>query len=47
MPARAQASGVPLNEPFATVSTMKDGSVISQRQYRDHAQALEAVGLRE
>jgi ketosteroid isomerase-like protein len=47
MPMRAQASGVPLGETYASVSTLKDGRVIRQRDYLDHAEALEAVGLRE
>jgi ketosteroid isomerase-like protein len=44
---RAQASGVPLAQVFALVSTMKDGRVIRHQEYYDHAEALEAVGLRE
>jgi ketosteroid isomerase-like protein len=44
---RAQASGVPLNEAFALVSTLKDGRVIHFQEYYDHAEALEAVGLSE
>ena len=44
---RAQASGVPLTEPYATVLTLKDGSVIRLDEYYDHAEALEAVGLSE
>jgi ketosteroid isomerase-like protein len=47
MPMRAQASGVPLGESYACVSTLKDGRVIRQRDFLDHAEALEAVGLRE
>jgi ketosteroid isomerase-like protein len=46
MPMRAQASGVPLGEKYACVSTLKDGRIIRQRDFLDHAQALEAVGLR-
>ena len=45
MPMRAQASGVPLGETYACVSTLKDGRVIRQRDFLDHAEALEAVGL--
>jgi ketosteroid isomerase-like protein len=45
LPMRAQASGVPLTEAFAYVSTLKDGRVIRLREYYDHAEALEAVGL--
>ena len=44
-PMRAQASGVPLTEAFACVSTLKDGRVIHLQEYYDHAEALEAVGL--
>ena len=44
---RAQASGVPLTEEFALVSTPKDGRAIHLQEYYDHADALEAVGLRE
>ena len=47
VPMRAQASGVPLTEEFAYVATLKDGRVIRQRDFLDHAEALEAVGLRE
>jgi hypothetical protein len=45
VPARAQASGVALTGRWATVSTLKDGRVISDQVYLDHAEALEAVGL--
>jgi ketosteroid isomerase-like protein len=44
---RAQASGVPLTDAFASVSTLKDGRVIHLQEYYDHAEALEAVGLPE
>ena len=44
-PMRAQASGIPLTESFAYVSTMKDGRAIRLEEYYDHAEALEAVGL--
>jgi ketosteroid isomerase-like protein len=46
-PMRARASGVPLTGTFALVSTLKDGTVIRQDEYWDHAEALEAVGLSE
>ena len=46
MPMRAQASGVPLGETYACVSTLKDGRVIRQRDFLNQAEALEAVGLR-
>jgi ketosteroid isomerase-like protein len=42
---RARASGVPLTEPFALVSTLKDGRSFKFQEYYDHAEALEAVGL--
>jgi ketosteroid isomerase-like protein len=44
MPMRAQASGVPLTQTYAGVSTLKDGRVIRQRDFLDRAEALEAVG---
>jgi ketosteroid isomerase-like protein len=47
MPMRAQASGVPLTERYAGVSTLKNGKVICHRDFLDHAEALEAVGLSE
>jgi hypothetical protein len=46
-PMRAGASGVPLTEAFALVTTLKDGMVIRLEEYWDHAEALEAVGLAE
>ena len=42
---RAQASGVPLLQTYAGVSTLKNGRVIRQRDFLNHAEALEAVGL--
>ena len=45
-PMRAQASGVALTEAWALVSTLKDGRVVRHQEYFDHAEALEAVGLR-
>jgi ketosteroid isomerase-like protein len=45
MPMRAEASGVELSQKYAGVSTLKDGRVIRQDDYLDHAEALEAVGL--
>jgi hypothetical protein len=44
---RSQASGVPLGETYACVATLKDGRVIRQRDFLDHAEALKAAGLRE
>ena len=46
-PMRAQASGVPLTEAYAMVSTFKDGKAVRIEEYFDHAEALEAVGLSE
>ncbi len=46
-PMRAQLSGVPLTEEFAYVTTLKDGRVIRQQEFHDHAEALDAVGLSE
>jgi ketosteroid isomerase-like protein len=47
MSMRAQASGIPLTETYAGVSTVKDGKVIRNQDYLDQAEALEAAGLRE
>jgi ketosteroid isomerase-like protein len=47
MPMRAQASGIPLTETYAGVSTVKDGRVIRNHDYLDQTEALEAAGLRE
>jgi len=44
---RAQASGVPLANAFALVATLKDGRLIRLQEYYDHAEALEAAGLRK
>jgi ketosteroid isomerase-like protein len=46
-PMRAQASGIPLTEAWALVATVRDGRVIRYQEYFDHAEALEAAGLRE
>ena len=46
MPMRAQASGVPLTETYAGVSTLKDGKVIRNHDYLDQREALQAAGLR-
>jgi ketosteroid isomerase-like protein len=43
---RAQASGVALTQQWASAVTLKDGKVIRQQEFLDHAQALEAAGLR-
>jgi ketosteroid isomerase-like protein len=39
--------GVPLTRSYASVLALKDGRAISVTAYVDHAEALEAVGLRE
>jgi hypothetical protein len=44
---RAQASGVPLAEAFALVSTIVDGRFVHHQEYYDHAEALTAAGLSE
>ena len=44
---RAQASGVPLTEAFALVSTLQDGRPVRHEEYYDRAEALKAVGLAE
>ena len=45
-PMRAQASGVPLTEAWALLGTVRDGRVMAYQEYFDHAEALEAAGLR-
>lgn len=45
MPMRAQGSGVPLAETYGTVATLRDGRVITQRDFLNQAEALEAAGL--
>jgi ketosteroid isomerase-like protein len=47
MPMRAQASGIPLAQTYAGVSTLKDGRVIRQDDFLDPAEALAAVGLQD
>ena len=47
VPMRAQASGVPLTESFAYVSTIRDGLVVRMQEYYDHREALMSVGLGE
>ena len=44
---RAQASGVPLTQKYAGISTVKDGKVIRHHDFLDHGEALAAVGLSE
>jgi hypothetical protein len=47
MPMRAQASGIPLAETYAGVSTLKEGLVIRQDDFLRAEEALECVGLSE
>jgi ketosteroid isomerase-like protein len=47
VPARAQASGVAFLDTFAAVWVVENGMVVRLEGYRHHAEALEAVGLRE
>ena len=47
LPTTGTASGVPVTGKIATVSTVEHGRVIGVDMYMDHAEALEAVGLRE
>jgi ketosteroid isomerase-like protein len=44
---RGQASGIPLVESFALVTTIQDGRFVHHQEYYDHAAALEVVGLSE
>ena len=45
MPMQAQASGVALSERYASVMTIREGSVVHVQDYLNQAEALEAVGL--
>jgi hypothetical protein len=45
MPMRAQGSGIPLAERYATIATLQDGRIMSQRDFLNQADALETVGL--
>jgi ketosteroid isomerase-like protein len=47
LPTSGRASGLAFSQEYAWVFTLKDGSVIWQQDYLHHAEALEAVGLRE
>ncbi len=40
-------SGTPVRQSFTQVWTFRDGRPVHVREYLDHAEALEAVGLRE
>ena len=45
--ARGRGSGAQIDERYFQVWTVRDGKVVAFREYRDKAQALNAVGLRE
>ena len=45
MPMRAQASGIPLAEQYATVATVQAGMIVRQRDFLNQAEALAAAGL--
>jgi ketosteroid isomerase-like protein len=45
--ARGHESGVPIELETTHVWTFRDGQATAMRVYRDRAEALEAVGLRE
>ena len=48
MTGRGKKSGVEVEfPPWAQVWTLRDGKVVCMRIYPDHAEALEAAGLRE
>jgi ketosteroid isomerase-like protein len=47
LPGRGQTSGVPFTGKIATVTVLKEGKAVRVQAYFDHAEALEAVGLRE
>jgi ketosteroid isomerase-like protein len=44
---RGKVSGVPLTEKYAYVATLEGGRVIDVREFFDHAEALETVGVSE
>ena len=45
--AQGKESGLELAERWAQTWTVRDGKIVHVRHYRDPAEALEAVGLRE
>lgn len=47
MPMRAQASGISFAQTYAGVMTIENGKVIRHRDFLNHAEALESVGLAE
>jgi hypothetical protein len=46
-PIRGQDSDGSRSDPYAALTTLKDGRVIKTQEYFDHADALEAAGLSE
>ena len=44
---RGKASGTEMDYPFGWVCEMRDGALLRMFFYSSHAEALEAVGLRE
>jgi ketosteroid isomerase-like protein len=44
---RGAASGIEVESPLVLVLTVRDGKIIRSEDYLSHAEALEAVGLRE
>ena len=44
---KAKVSGLPIDAEFADVLTLREGLVVRMNQYRERADALEAVGLAE
>ena len=48
MTVRGQGSGIPLTEESAILTTLdRDGKIVREQRFTSHAEALEAVGLRE
>jgi ketosteroid isomerase-like protein len=45
--ARGRGSAVPVEFPWAMVSTLRDGRIITSRTFLDRNEALKAVGLEE
>jgi ketosteroid isomerase-like protein len=45
--ARGKEGGVDVDSPGGSVVTLRDGKVVRSEDYLSHAEALEAVGLRE
>jgi ketosteroid isomerase-like protein len=43
--ARGSESGVPVDQPWAMVITLRDGKLIASRSFLDRRRALEAAGL--